>query len=750
MQAGQRLQHYRLVEQIGVGGMGVVWKAEDTRLDRSVALKLLPADVADVPERHVRFEREARAVAALNHPNIVTIFSVEDAETDDGPVKFITMELVEGRTLRELLTPGGLPVERLVEFALPLADAVRVAHAADITHRDLKPENVMLGDDGRLRVLDFGLAKLHEPLDATSAFAGAGTSATVAGQLLGTAGYMSPEQAQGLPVDPRSDLFSLGTVLYEMATGDNPFRADSAAATLGAICEREPAPLQERRPELPAELSTLVHRCLRKDPESRCSTADEVVETLRDVRTRLLSGAVDAGTGARPPGALLAGLVFAALAVALTLWVWSGGAGTESGTSADGAAATDLAANRPSIAVLSFTAGDGNHGGADEPPDYVAAGLADELTTELSRYSELHVVARSSARVGEAAGGDVRKIGAALGVRYVLDGTVRRLDERIRVLARLTSVQDGQVLWANSYNRSLTADNLFALQDELTQQVVHEVAGAAGALSRSGLAEARRKPPRNLDSYDCVLLTYEYVHAHYEANHLRARDCLEAALQVEPNYADGWAWLAYLYLEEHHHEYNERVGPPSPLARAAEAADKAIRLDSTSQVGHGVRAGIAVLAGDIERAKVDGARAIQINPNNALWLGFVGTWLSGAGEFEQGLPLVRRAIELNPNPPPFIRMATFLDHYHAGRYDEALPDALSVDTADFRTALFRAATYARLGRMQEAARAAEEFRGDWTRPLGELRDYMTGRDGFLPELVDELLEGLRMAGVAVP
>ncbi|MEE9532800.1 MAG: serine/threonine-protein kinase, partial [Acidimicrobiia bacterium] len=228
VESGKMLSHYRLVEKIGEGGMGVVWKAEDTKLHRHIALKMLPAEMAADPNRRARFEREARAVAALNHPNIVTLHSVEEASTSSGAVHFITMELVEGQTLTHLLPKNGFPLSRLLEIAIPLADAVSRAHRAGITHRDLKPDNIMIDGEGRLRVLDFGLAKLHEPIGSMQGTQVATiTSDSAEGRVVGTLAYMSPEQAEGKNVDARSDVFSLGTIFYEMASGMRPFRGDT-------------------------------------------------------------------------------------------------------------------------------------------------------------------------------------------------------------------------------------------------------------------------------------------------------------------------------------------------------------------------------------------------------------------------------------------------------------------------------------------------------------------------------------------
>ena len=289
---GTSIGHYHILASIGKGGMGEVYAAEDARLGRRVAVKVLSRELAMDTDRRERFEREARAVAALNHPNIVTIFSVEEA---DG-VPFLTLELVEGRTLDALIPPGGLPLDRILGYAIPLADAVGAAHQRGITHRDLKPGNVMVGDDGRVKVLDFGLAKLKESNGSLAASLPT-QELTGEGRIVGTVAYMSPEQAEGKPVDPRSDVFSLGVVIFEMATSQRPFKGDTQVSLLSSIIKDTPSSLTDLRAELPRDLGRIVRRCLSKDPEDRYQTAKDLRNDLRALKEDLSSGAVAAVSG---------------------------------------------------------------------------------------------------------------------------------------------------------------------------------------------------------------------------------------------------------------------------------------------------------------------------------------------------------------------------------------------------------------------------------------------------------------------
>jgi non-specific serine/threonine protein kinase len=284
----ETLLHYRIIQPLGSGGMGDVYIAEDTKLGRRVALKVLPRGQDEDPERRQRFEREARAVAALNHPNIVTIHAVEQA---DG-VTFLAMELVDGKPLSEVIPSSGFPVDRLLKIAIPLASAVTAAHERGITHRDLKPANVMIGADGRLKVLDFGLAKLEEVAEpaGSSMTSLKPDSLTGEGRIVGTVAYMSPEQAEGRPVDHRTDIFSLGVVLYEMATGHKPFKGTTTVSTLASILRDTPAPISEVNAAMPRDLSRIVKRMLSKDPEHRYQTAKDVRNDLELLQEEISSG----------------------------------------------------------------------------------------------------------------------------------------------------------------------------------------------------------------------------------------------------------------------------------------------------------------------------------------------------------------------------------------------------------------------------------------------------------------------------
>jgi TolB-like protein len=708
LETGQMLLHYRMVEQIGQGGMGVVWKAVDTTLDRDVAIKILPDEFAADTMRLARFEREAKILASLNHPEIASIYSLHEAEG----LRFLAMEIVEGEVLTRRIPKDGMSLDDLLAIVIPLSDAVALAHQRGITHRDLKPDNVMITADGRVKVLDFGLAKLADrsSLDGhTQAATATAAAVTGEGKIVGSAAYMSPEQVESKTVGPGSDVFSLGIMLYEMATGTRPFGGSTPISILSAILRDTPSPVTSIRRALPPKLDTIISSCLEKDPQRRFRDAGELRDELRQLQREAGAG-IPAGRKWRITIGLAAAVVVLAV-VAVVLRPWRGGNGPPA------APASEAAPSRgSSIAVLPFANASG-----DPEQEYFSDGLTDEIINELSRIQELFVIARTSTFQYKGSSTDVRTIGDALGVRYVLEGSVRRAGESIRVTAQLSDAREGRQIWGETYDRSLTAHDLFGLQDDLKLQVVNAIAGSYGALARARLAQARRKPPASLDSYDCVLRTYEYLHVHTDANHLAARECLERTVGIDTDYADGQAWLAYLYAEEYHHRRNERPGEYKPLARALEMAEAAVRLDTANQVSHGVLSLAHFFRGDYERGKIEARRTVDLNPNNALWLALMGTYLAQQADFEQGVAMVRKAIALNPHPPRWINFPIFLEHYHHGRYEEALAEAKPL---------------------------LEEMRALWPHPASEIRRDLIERHSFSPGLTDHLLEGLRKAGMS--
>jgi TolB-like protein len=745
MQAGQQLHHYRLIEKIGEGGMGVVWKAEDTRLRRNVALKLVPERKEREGATVDRHLREARAASALNHPNICAIHDIGEWEGR----RFIVMELLEGQSLQQRISGSPLDIETAIHLAIQISDALAAAHAKGIVHRDVKPANVVVTEGTptpHAKILDFGLAKLGDILldtDRTDVETRTPLEVTRPGEVMGTVSYMSPEQALAKPVDHRTDIFSLGMVLYEMLTRRRAFEGSTSAAVFDAILNRAPVPPVEYNAAVPNDLERIVNKALEKDPALRYQSAADLATDLRRLRRDSTSRDHTAPEAARP-GRRQGLLALVAIAVLFLIFgmVWKI---LQTGTSTESPAPTVArpAVAGPSIAVLPFVNASG-----DPDRGYFSDGLTDDIVTELSRYGELSVIACKS---GPCEGGeaDAREIGESFGVRYVLQGRVQSTPQNIRVSVQLSSGGDGRSVWGNNYESDMTARDLFDLQDDLTQQVVNAIAGSTGALARAELPGARRKPPANLDSYDCILRVYQYLKHHFPEDHLAARDCLERVVAAEPDYVDGLAWLSYLYTDEFHHRWNEPDGEYDSRARALEFARRAVRLDDGNQLAHAYLGLAFLYVGDRERGIIEMRRAVDLHPNNTQVLTMMSNKLASQGDFEHAVPMARKAIALAPNPPEYIDLALFLDHYFHGRYEEAL--ALSrmgvIAGPDFREPLFLAATYGQLGRLEEARPVLDELRTLWTRPMDELRPELVERHVFSPDVADRLIEGAAKAGL---
>ncbi len=659
LDAGTRLGPYEIVAPLGAGGMGEVYRARDERLGREVALKILAPDVAQDPSRLDRFAREARAIAALNHPHIVTIYSTEEA----GGVRFLTMELIEGHTLDALIPSGGLPVTRFLEIAVPLADALAAAHRKHVLHRDLKPANIMIAADGRVKVLDFGLARVgaQDPddrtVDATRA------ALTREGTVVGTMPYMSPEQIEGKPLDHRSDLFSLGIMFYEMLAAVRPFQGDSSPLLMSAILRDTPPAVTEYRPDAPDALARLIARCLEKQPDDRVQTARDVHNELRHTQKQLDSGA--AGRGG------------------------------------SGSVAARLEES-PWIAVLPFTAA-----GSDVAAAEMAGGLTEDLSAGLSRFPYLHVVAEQFTRQFKGANTDVRAVGGQLGARYLLDGTVRRASSSIRVTARLVDTSNAAQLWSDSYKYDLQTLDGLAVQDDVTDRVVATVADVYGVLLRSMSHRLHGRSIAELGASELALRYWAYQRHHAAPEHARLRDAFEQLAAREPNHPDSWASLAHLYCHEQMFGFNTR---PDSLRRAHHAVMRALALDSVSQ--HAWEALAVTYFFDHDRdAFVHAAeRAMALNPRNTNTVAWIGSLFAHMGEHERGCEITERAMALNPHHPGWYHFAFFIRHYHRREFADALRAAKKINMPDHPWSHWAiAVAAAQLGRKAEATAALDGF-----------------------------------------
>ena len=683
--------------------MGEVYRATDTKLGREVALKLLPAEMARDSERLARFQREARSLAALNHPHIVTIFSVEEA---DG-FHFLTMELVEGQSLDRLIPASGLPVGRILQIAEALAEALAAAHEKGIVHRDLKPANVMVTNESGVKVLDFGLAKemrSADPASATQTAAGH----TALGVVMGTPAYMSPEQIAGRALDHRTDIFSFGILLYEMASGRRPFEGASSAELASAILRDTPRPLTELRADLPEELCQLIQRCLEKNARDRFSSAREARNALRGVAAE----APSIQTAAPPAWHPLVEANSGASRAEQGFWV----------------------------AVLSF-----KYSSANPALAALAEGLAEDIVTGLSRFSYLRVIARSSTLQYAHQPADVRSVANELGARYVIEGTLRQAGARLRITAHLVDASSGTDLWAETYDRSFRPEAVFELQDDLVPRIVSTVADTHGILPHSMSEPLRDKDPAQLSPYEAVLRSFAHFQRVNSEEHAAAVTGLERAVQQAPGYADGWAMLSLLYKEEYTHGFNAR---PDPLGRAFAAARRAVEGAPSNHLAHHALAATLFFRRELKAFRGAAERAIALNPMDGFTIAYLGFLTAYAGDWERGCALAEQARSLNPHHPGWYWFPSFFDAYRKSDYPGALEVALKLNMPGFwRTNVAFAAVYGQLGEVEAAHKAARKL-------LALKPDFAAiAREEFekwwRPELVEQLIDGLRKAGLEI-
>jgi TolB-like protein/cytochrome c-type biogenesis protein CcmH/NrfG len=701
---GTKLGPYEVQSPLGAGGMGEVYRATDTKLGRDIALKVLPAEMARDPERLGRFRREAKALAQLDHPNIVTIHSVEEC----GGIHFLTMQLVDGLSLDHLIPHGGLPVEQIIEIASALGDALAAAHEKGIVHRDLKPANVMVSNEGRVKVLDFGLAKDIRGSnlgDATMTSA----SRTEVGVVMGTPAYMSPEQTSARPLDHRTDIFSLGVTLHEMATGRRPFEGRSAAELVSSILRDTPPSVTDVRPDLPGDLARIIRRCLEKDPRHRLQTARDVSNEFRDLARQTSRKTVPATTST---GRTLAPKDSGSARVDEGFWV----------------------------AVLPFKYTGGN---ADLAA--LADGLTDDILTGFSRFSYLRVIARSSTARYANQAVDVRSAASELGARYVMEGSIRQAGSKVRIAVQLVDAVSGAGLWAETYDRPFSADAMLELLDEVVPRIVATVADTQGILAHSMTDTLRHRDPEALTPYEAVLRSFGHHQRVNVTEHLAARTALEHAVKQPPDRADCWATLAWLYREEFTHGFNLL---PDPLGRALAASRRALDAGPSNHLAHAALASTLYFQHDLPGFRAAAERAITLNPLEGYTVAYLGMLIAFSGDWQRGCALADRAMQLNPNHPGWYGFPRALDAYRQGDYRGALQATLKMNLPGFwRTQLILAAANGQLGERQAAGKAFQE--------LLKIRPNFAeiGRDELKKwhdeELQEHLIEGLRKAGLEI-
>ena len=588
--------------------MGEVYRATDTKLGREVALKVLPAEMASSPERLERFQREAKALAALDHPGIVGVYSVEES----GGVHFLTMQLVEGHSLDKLIPESGLPVEQILEIATALAEALATAHEKGIVHRDLKPSNVMVTKDRRVKILDFGLARMSEAHAEVPGASELSTQLlTQEGIVMGTVPYMSPEQILGRAMDHQTDIFSLGVILYEMATGSRPFEGDSSAELAAAILRDTPPPPRDLRSALPSGLAQVIDRCLQKEAADRFPLAQEVREALVDAETPTVPG--------------------------------FGG--------------------RPALAVLPFE----NRSG-DPEQEYFADGLAEDLISRLSLWRAFPVIARNSSFSYKGKNVDLKEVSAGLGVRYVVQGSVRRAGSRVRIVAQLVDTVSGQNVWAQTYDRELT--DVFAVQDEISEEIA---ASLVVDLQHAEHEQVQHRTPESLEAWGLYQRALGFFYRFTRENFEEGQALLERATELEPQFSTAWARLAEVRIWQVLHGWTEV--PDETIELALTYARRAVDLDPRNPEAHAELAFALMTAGDANAAIEESRRGMELNPSQPMALLFHAYfWHMTGHPPEDSIELVHRAMKLSPRDPTEWLFHDVLAgaYFNAGRFDEGL------------------------------------------------------------------------------
>lgn len=620
---GTSLNQYRITASVGAGGMGEVFRARDTRLNRDVAVKVLPRDFVADADRLRRFEQEAKTLAALNHPNVLTI---HDAGVHDG-APYLVSELLEGRTLREEMGGGALPVRKAVDYALQIAHGLAAAHSKGVVHRDLKPENIFVTKDGRVKILDFGLAKLRAMPKPTVTSTirldpEAMASLTESGMILGTPAYMSPEQVRGEAADHRSDLFAFGTILCELFGVRHPFRRGTVAETMAAVLNDDPMELLEKHSAAAPGLWRIVERCLEKQPERRFQSAQDLAFAIGN-----------AAQGIATPAAPR--------------------------VSQDEGSAPAASGAQKSLAVLPFA-----NMSDDRENEFLADGITEDLITALSRVKGLRVPARTSSFAFKGRNEDIRRIGQLLNVETVLEGSVRKSGNKLRVTAQLIKVRDGFHLWSDRHDREMK--DVFDIQDDITRAIV-----GALEVQLGGGAETQfvRRQTTSTEAYELYVKGRIFWNQRGRAGMKKALHYFELALLEDPDCAPAWSGLADAYSILAIYDF---LPYREALLKGMDAARKAVALDPHSPEAHCSMGWLLqTVDWDIAGAEREFLRAQELNPNYAPAHYWYATNLTARGRNEEGLAQYRLAVQHDP--------LSALAHVHLGwglfslrHFDEAL------------------------------------------------------------------------------
>ncbi|HTK82606.1 MAG TPA: protein kinase [Bacteroidota bacterium] len=632
---GTTISHYKILEKLGEGGMGVVYRALDTKLDRSVAIKFLPAHLSGAAENKTRFVQEAQSTAALNHPNILNVYDIDE---QSGGLFFV-MEYIEGKTLKQYMTSlkagEGIPVTQAIDWTIQIAQGLKAAHEKTIVHRDIKPENIMLTKDHHPKIMDFGIAKLK-----------GGTGLTKTGTSLGTLSYMSPEQAQGTSADQRSDIWSLGVVFYEMLTNEVPFRGEHEAALMYLIVNEHPHPPSQIDRRVAPQVDSVVMKMLEKDRAIRYQNMEEVIKALQAVKAELSS----AQTG-----------------------------------------------KTKSIAVLPFA-----NMSTDQENEYFSDGLTEEIIANLSRLKDMKIIARTTSMQYKGTKKDVKTIGRELGARYIIEGSVRKFQNDLRITAQFIDVEDGTQLWAGTYKGTLA--DVFDFQEQVSKQIVDALAVKLTPVEQVALT---KRSTLNAEAFDYYLRARGFLYRLTKGNTNISIQLFQKAIELDGRFAAAYAGLgeAYAYLYQH---WDRRE---SWLEKAVESSLKAQLYDPTLSEAFAALGVAYFNKKAFEDALTAGNKAIELDPNNHIAYWILGRIYRQMDRDHDSVELFKKTFELNPDfytalgdlRMVYERIGDRANSEEMLRYSlEYFPKYLLRHPEDARAHMFFATNLAELGHKEEA------------------------------------------------